>query len=114
MTEPLDFGRCDRCRHFSPLAAKDAFEPYPVGICQWKWRSCSPYDAVPLMPADSHCKVFEPRPSFATNGHFIETAGNQAKGGYARAANLSPERRSEIARKAASSRWRSAVTKEAP
>lgn len=99
MTETLDYGRCDRCRYFSPLAAQDAFELYPVGICQWKWRLCGPYDAVPLVPADSHCKTFEQRAEKA------KESGDQARGGHARAANLSPERRSEIARKAARARW---------
>jgi hypothetical protein len=55
----LDFGRCDRCRFFSAMAKENCFQPYPVGICHWKWRSCSPYDAVPLVARDSHCSAFE-------------------------------------------------------
>lgn len=57
----IDFGKCERCRFFSPLKAQDVFQTYASGICFWKWRSCSPYDAVPLVAHDSHCIAFEQR-----------------------------------------------------
>lgn len=57
----LDYGRCDRCRYFSPLARSDTFEKYVAGICHWKWRKCSPYEAVPLVAHDSRCEAFEKR-----------------------------------------------------
>jgi hypothetical protein len=104
--DQIDYGRCDRCRYFSALGRADSFENYAVGICQLKWRDCSPYDAAPLVPADSHCPGFEQRTERT------KESGNQAKGDHARAANLSPERRSEIARKATNARWGSSGPNE--
>lgn len=46
----------------------------------------------------------EPKPQESAKAKVGRTGG--AKGGPARAAKLTPERRSEIAKKAASSRWK--------
>lgn len=53
----------------------------------------------------THWTPLPPIPTQASPRAASGSVTRQAAGGHARAANLSPERRSEIARQAASARW---------